>query len=407
MEEEICLAAIPEEHYRDYRYKVIFDAYKWDPQVGDEDTIARQVVLLGRETASQLEAFAEALSEETIAVEEALVKRPELAKNLGFSTKIQSTLSRLDNYEREKHVRLMRFDFHPTETGWAVSEVNSDVPGGLAEASILPKIAGRYFDGYEPGKSVSDALLSSFSAKSRAGGRVAFVHATSYSDDQQVMRFLSDCFDEAGFEAFLAAPDHIRWRDKKAFSILDSREGELDGIVRFFPLEWLTNLPRGSDWPGYYDCETCSCNHPIAIFAQSKRLPLVWDELDLKLDTWKDLLPETVDPRTKGLNGDWIFKPALGRVGEGISIKEAMDEKEYRRIIKAVKRHPKDWLAQKKFSSKPIKAPDGTDYHPCVGVFTVDGKCAGFYGRISKYPRIDAKAKDIPLLVFKGGKADV
>ena len=35
----------------------------------------------------------------------------------------------------------------------------------------------------------------------------------------------------------------------------------------------------------------------------------------------------------------------------------------------------------------------------CIGVFTVDGKMAGFYGRVSPYPRIDANARDIPILV--------
>ena len=34
----------------------------------------------------------------------------------------------------------MRYDFHPTiEGNWAVSEVNSDVPGGFAESSLMPK----------------------------------------------------------------------------------------------------------------------------------------------------------------------------------------------------------------------------------------------------------------------------
>ena len=37
----------------------------------------------------------------------------------------------------------MRFDFHPTIAGWAVSEVNSDVPGGYNEATLLPVLFGR------------------------------------------------------------------------------------------------------------------------------------------------------------------------------------------------------------------------------------------------------------------------
>ena len=395
------LRSIPAQHYSDYRYEVIFGAYKWDPQVGDQDTIARHTLLLDRNTAAELEKLAEALAAETCAMEEALLHKSQLAKKLGFPKKIERKLPLLSGYEPERHVRLMRFDFHPTPGGWAVSEVNSDVPGGLAEASVLPHFASPFFPDCEPGKNIADALFSAFTEKVGEQGRIAFVHATSYSDDQQVMRFLSDHFSQRGFHTQLAAPDHLRWNGKKAASILEGEEGELDGIVRFFPLEWLTNLPRSFDWAGYYQTETVSCNHPAAIYAQSKRLPLVWDELGVDIPTWKKLLPETCDPCTKGLTPDFIFKPALGRVGEGISIREAISSKEFEAINKAARRSPLDWLAQRRFESVPLLAEDGTAYHLCIGVFTVDGKSAGFYGRISPYPRIDANAKDIPLLVAK------
>ena len=98
---------------------------------------------------------------------------------------------------------------------------------------------------------------------------------------------------------------------------------------------------------------------------------------------------------------DWIYKPALGRVGEGISIKGAITEKERLRIVKAARRDPGNWLAQRKFNSRPLTDVNGEVFHLCVGVFTVNGKSAGLYGRISPYPRIDDRAKDIPLLVSK------
>jgi glutathionylspermidine synthase len=141
----------------------------------------------------------------------------------------------------------------------------------------------------------------------------------------------------------------------------------------------------------------------VAILTQSKRLPLVWDELGVDIPAWKQLLPETRDPRHIDPKEDgWIYKPALGRVGEGISIMEAITEKERKIIKKAVKRSPGSWVAQRRFTSKPLTDIQGEAYHLCVGVFTVDGKSAGFYGRISPYPRIDDRAKDIPILVWKG-----
>ncbi|MCL1875407.1 MAG: glutathionylspermidine synthase family protein [Synergistaceae bacterium] len=397
------LASIPDDKYSDYRYDVIFKAYKWDPQVGDHNTVARHVVLMPRETAEQLGTWAEQLSMETMLMEEALINKFSLplAKELRLPKDICKALCRL-TYDRNRNVRLLRFDFHPAETGWAISEVNSDVPGGLAEAAVLPAIACKYFDRYVPYENVGARLYEAFRPKIKEGGAIALVHATSYSDDRQVMQFLSDYFNARGINTLFAAPDHIRWADKKAVSILAGREGEIDGIIRFFPLEWLGNLPKRSGWQGYYDCETASCNHPIAIFAQSKRLPLIWDNLGLDISAWKQLLPETKHPKSVSPNDDeWIYKPALGRVGEGISIKEAIKEKELKQIRRSVRWHPGSWVAQRRFKSLPLRAEDNESYHLCIGVFTVDGKMAGFYGRISPYPRIDANARDIPILVSK------
>ncbi|HOQ01101.1 MAG TPA: glutathionylspermidine synthase family protein [Acetivibrio clariflavus] len=404
MNHPIKLASIPNEEYSEYRYNVIFKAYKWDPQVGDHNTIAKHVVLMDQETVRQLETWAEQLSAETMLMEEAFLQKPELANQLGLPRKILKELKRLSSYDRSQNVRLMRFDFHPTTEGWAVSEVNSDVPGGLAEASVLPKIACSFFNGYEPRKHVGESILQAFSQRIRQDGIIALVHATSYSDDRQVMEFLSDCIKAHGYNTVFAAPDHIVWKDNKGICIIEGKEGPIDGIIRFFPLEWFINLPRRSNWKGYFDCLTTSCNHPVAIFTQSKRLPLVWDKLGVDVSTWKKLLPETRDPKSvKPQDNDWIYKPALGRVGEDISIKGAIPEKELLKIEKAARRNSGDWVAQRKFTSKPLTDEKGETFHLCVGVFTVNGKSAGFYGRISPYPRIDDRAKDIPLLVSKGG----
>jgi hypothetical protein len=48
----------------------------------------------------------------------------------------------MQNYDINQNIRLMRFDFHPSIDGnWVVTEVNSDVPGGFAEASLMPQLA--------------------------------------------------------------------------------------------------------------------------------------------------------------------------------------------------------------------------------------------------------------------------
>jgi hypothetical protein len=127
-----------------------------------------------------------------------------------------------------------------------------------------------------------------------------------------------------------------------------------------------------------------------------------------------------------------VLKPALGRVGERILIEEAISQRERRKIERSARWFPGSWIAQRRFASVPLNpeytiGPPGAvrrdechellqsgepplsrdesgKYHVCIGVFTVDGRCAGFYGRISPYARIDHRAVDIPVLVAKEGE---
>ena len=101
------------------------------------------------------------------------------------------------------------------------------------------------------------------------------------------------------------------------------------------------------------------------------------------------------------LKDGYIYKPVYGRVGEKISIKEACKDDEYEKILKDVKKHPKQYLIQKKFESNPLETEDGKKYHVCIGSYTIEGEHAGYYARMSQYPRIDSYAEDIPVLIEK------
>ena len=402
------LVSIPKDKYDEYRIDLMFDAYKWDPQFFDSNTIAKQALVITDEEHKELERLTEQLDEETRKAEDLLNKNLKLAKPLALPKKIYKELKKMKNYDPDKHIRLMRYDFHPTIEGkWAVSEVNSDVPGGFAESSIMPQMAidvlneKRYWY-----KNFGDILTNAIIKKVKAKGTIMLVHCTSYSDDRQVMQFLGDKLKQLGFRIIYAAADHLRFKNQEAFSILDGNEGKVDAIIRFTPLEWLIDI-KPKHWEGYFDTITPSCNHPIAIFAQTKRFPLVWDQLEkqgIRLSTWRQLLPETVEVKNAKHKNDYIFKPACGRVGEKISIKEACKEDEYRKIMADVKKHPKKYLAQKKFNSKPLISEEGESFHVCLGSYSVEGKHAGYYARISKLPRIDSYAADIPVLIEKGKK---
>lgn len=398
------LISIPKNKYEEYRLNAIFDCYKWDPQFLDNNTLAKYVLVLKESEYKKLATLTEQLDVETIKAEEFLNQNLKLSKKLELPKKIYNELKKMKNYDSKKHIRLMRYDFHPTiDQGWMISEVNSDVPGGFAEASLLPLLAIKTLNLNNNYYSINfgEILANSISKKVKKNGTIMFVHCTSYSDDRQVMQYIGDLMESYGFKSIYGACDHLKFINKEAFSILDGYEMKVDGIFRFTPLEWLKDV-KPKTWSGYFDTITPSCNHPIAIFAQTKRFPLIWDILEnnnICLDNWKKLLPETVEvKKAKGKDG-YIYKPACGRVGEKISIKEACDDDEYNDILKDIKKHPKNYLAQKKFNSKPLKSSDGKYFHICLGSYTVDGKHAGFYARISEKPRIDSNAADIPVII--------
>lgn len=400
------LIPIPKEKYDEYKLTLMFDCYKWDPQYLDQNTVAPYALVITQEEHKELVQYIEKLDRETKAAEEYLNQHQELIKPLALPKRIRRELHKITNYDPDKHVRLKRYDFHPTIEGkWAVSEVNSDVPGGYAEGSFMPKLALDTIG--EEDKylcmNFGENLVAAISSKVRAGGRIMLVHCTSYSDDRQVMQFLGDRLKEKGFQVLYGAADHVKFENGKAYSTLDGNEGELDMVYRYTPLEWMIEMRR-KYYKDYYGSTVPTCNHPIAIYAQTKRFPLVWDELEkhgISMSTWRELLPETLEVKdAKGKEG-YIYKPACGRVGDGISIKEACVDDEYKKILKDVKWHPKKYLAQKKFIAKPLETEDGEQFHVCLGCYTVDGTHAGYYARISKSLRIDSNAADTPVLIEK------
>ena len=402
------LVTIPKDKYDNYRLDVIFNGYKHDPQYMDNNTISKHILVITEKEHMEITRLTEQLEKETIQAEQTLNNNLKLTKPLNLPRHARKELHRMKNYDASKHIRLMRYDFHPTiDDRWAISEVNSDTPGGFAEASLMPKIATALFKNKNFWyKNFSDIMIKAVTDKIKTGGKIMFVHCTSYSDDRQVMQFLGDKLKSLGYDIIYAAADHLTFENNKAISILDNNQGKVDLIFRFTPLEWLTYI-KPKRWQGYFYTTTPSCNHPIAIFAQTKRFPLVWKELEklgVNLSTWQKLLPETLEVKKAKRKEGFIYKPACGRVGEGITIKEACKDDEYEKIIKDIKKHPKRYVAQKKFTSHPLTSSEGEQFHICLGSYSIDSKSAGYYARISKTPRIDSNSADIPVLIERSNK---
>ena len=399
------LIKIPEDRYYDYKIQAMFDCYKWDPQFCDNNTLSKYVLILSKEENEELVKLTQNLDKETIIAEEYLNKNIKIAKKLSLPKKILEQIPSMQNYDKTQNIRLMRYDFHPSINGnWVVTEVNSDCPGGFAESSLLPNLAREFID--MPNleyNSFGERMVEAINKKLNKKGTIMMIHCTCFSDDRQVMQYMGDRLKKEGYNIIYGAADHINFKNKKAYCILENNQTSIDLIFRFTPLEWLIQMkPRR--WDGYFSSLTKSCNHPISIYAQSKRFPFVWDDLEkagINMKTWRSLLPETFEVKNTILKDGYIYKPVYGRVGEKISIKEACKDDEYEKILKDVKKHPKQYLIQKKFESNPLKTKDGKQYHICIGSYTIEGEHAGYYARMSQYPRIDSYAEDIPVLIEK------
>ena len=391
---------LPPEVAASVRRRAIFECCKWDPQVEDVSTIADVPIVLKAEEWRQLTSLAEALALEVVAAEEELRERVELHVELGLPRPVLKALGRA-NQGATCGARLTRFDFHHTRDGWRISEANTDVPGGLNEASGLPRLIAPSLPGTRAAGDVAAAYADGVLATLSPHPHVALVHATAYSDDRQVMTYLARALQQCGAQTTLASPSHLRWQQGRAAIAADWVAGPIDAVVRFYPGEWMSNLPRACGWTSYFGGTATPVSNPAtALLTQSKRFPLVWDRLRARLPTWRLLLPETHDPRdVPWERGDeWVLKPALGRVGEDVGIAGVTGPKDWKRIARDVVRHSSHWIAQRRFEATPLDVA-GRSQYPGIGVYTVNGRVAGAYGRIAERPLIDARARDAAVLI--------
>ncbi|MCI0363880.1 MAG: glutathionylspermidine synthase family protein [Phycisphaerales bacterium] len=395
-------SAIPEAAFATVRRKAIFECCKWDVQVEDTATLCPFPLVLRREAWDELLALAERLAAETLEAERELLRRPQNQEQLGLPKPILKALRKLACAEEPRGgARIMRFDFHWTMEGWRVSEVNSDVPGGLNEASGFSRLMAAQTIGasleLDPAAEYADAL----SRHLRENDLIGLVHATAYSDDRQVMEFLARALLERGLRTRLMSPEHVQWHSGVAYVGDPDLVERLALIVRFFPAEWLPELPRRTGWQHFFaGSQTTLSNPATALLTQSKRFPLSWNSLNTDVPTWRRLLPETCDPRHVDWRDDsrWVLKPALGRVGDGIGLRGVTPAKQWEQIRRAVRRHPAHWVAQRRFD--PVRVVVGAEgFFPCIGIYTIDGRAAGAYGRIATNGLIDFRARDIAVLV--------
>jgi glutathionylspermidine synthase len=394
-----CGSLISRASYATIRRRMVLEFCKWDPQVEDVSTLCPYPLLLLQEAWNQLIHWSEQLADETLSLEAELLQRPDLLRQLGLPRRVRKLLSQSDVQPSASVARLMRFDFHWTTEGWKISEVNSDVPGGFIESSAFTQLMEQVTDSTmspgDPAGVYADAIA-------RAGIKsVGLIHATAYSDDRQVMTYLAERFRQRNVDAALGSPTDVFWAEGRAMLRCGSQVQNLDAVVRFFPGEWLPNLKQRRIWePFFLGARTPISNPATALVSQSKRLPIVWDQLRTSVQTWKSLLPETVDPRRVSWKRDdrWVLKPALGRVGELVGLHGVTSGKEWQAIRRGATWWPEHWVAQERFHMQPLQGPSGSVY-PVIGVYTVNRKVAGIYARLASQPLINHLAQDVAVLI--------
>jgi hypothetical protein len=400
--------AVDARRFGEIRRTAIFECCKWDPQVEDVCALSPQPLVLTAEAWVELVELAERLARETFEAEREILRLKSCWRELGLPWALRRRLGDPAIVEGlARHFRFIRFDFHYTPEGWRISEANGDVPGGFNEASGFTRLIASHYGRVTMPGDPAQALVAAIQSATGAGGMVALVYATAFTDDRQVMVYLARRLEAVGLKPVLVSPEHLRWENGKPFLATDWSEAPVDFIFRFFPTEWLPELPRRSGWWNLLGGSRVPlCNPGSAIVTQSKRFPLVWEQLVSDLPAWKSLLPRTCDPRRVdgSLRGPAVLKSAFGRVGDMIQIAGVTPEKEARLIERAVRKHPQGWIAQERFDAVPFRTATG-DVYPCIGVYTLNGQVIGAYGRIARRPLIDHLAQDAAVLIAEPGFA--
>jgi glutathionylspermidine synthase len=260
---------------REIRLRLVLDHCKWDPQVGDQNTLPPYALVMDRSAWLDLAAHTEALARELADVEQVLGERRDFDDVLGVPRALCDMI-RGPLAPTPTLARVVRFDFHPTRTGWALSEINADVPGGFTEASYLPRLVGEAL-GLEASGNPTRAFVDAMVSRVGEGEAVGLICAPGFMEDAQVVAFLARELEARERRATLGNATTLTWTNGHA----RSRGAAIAGIVRFYQAEWIAEMREARDLvPLFRGGKTPVTNPAGATIAESKRLPLVLESLN-------------------------------------------------------------------------------------------------------------------------------
>jgi glutathionylspermidine synthase len=389
------------ERWKTYRAQLIAESLKHDIPPADYYLPADFPLILDRKEWLSLAKAAEKLTAEVLAAERELIGRIDLHARLGLPASIRQVLQRWDaDCMPSNAARYMRFDFHLTPEGWRISEVNADTLGGFNVASLFTELMAPHYAEYaappNPVKAHAEAVRRVVDLKAL----VAIVRRTVHARDCEA-KYLAAELRSKGLGAVIVSPGEVRWKSNRAHIVHAGANQQAGLLIRFLDAEWLPKLRPGSTWKEWFSGSWTPMSNPgTSILIQSKRFPLVWNELRTPVPTWRAMIPETICPSESAstAGADWVLKPVFGRVGTGVMIRGISSGRGYQLVEREAKRNPNSWVAQRRFEMMPLLTPRGIR-HVCLGIFTVDGKAAGAYGRLSKTALVDRNAQDIAVLL--------
>ena len=390
---------LPPGALRDIERTLQLRHFKWDTQVGDTRVLSPQALLMNRNIWADLCARAEEGARELFALEQVVAADAGLQRLIGVPRALRKLAV---PGERPDPLRTLRFDFHPTASGWSLSEVNTDVPGGFGEASALTAL----FAPYQRDAVAPPSPLTAWGAAVAAevsAGHAALLHAPGHLEDQQVVLTLGRELHRHGFVPhFVQTPAALRWRNGEA-SLRRGAQVPLGLVVRFYQAEWLARLPRRSGWRELFRRQerTRVLNPPEAVFSESKRLPRCFGAGGTGCTALRALFPECREPgavRTEE-RAEWVLKAAYSNTGDEVHVGAELSPSIWQQRLRDAQRNPAGWIAQRRFETLALPFARGP-VRPCVGVFVVGSRAAGAYTRLSATQVTDAHALEAPLFIL-------
>ena len=393
--------SLPSDIFSTIRRRMILDYCKWDPQVGDESVLLEQPLILGVDDWTYLATSAEKMAEEINSAEAELLAQPRLMAQLAMPASLLRVLRPGDSSNALPTVRTLRFDFHPTLEGWQTSEVNSDVPGGFAEASYFTAMMAVHYPGTRPAGDPLQAWTTAMTKSPASTSEVAILYAPGYMEDQQIATLLGSALTHEGCAVhFAQSPGELRWRDGRACFYGMRSAAPLGAIVRFYQAEWLAKLPRRAGWHHLFSkSRTMVANPGYAVLSESKRWPLIWKHLSSPTDTLQSMFPECREPNAVDSDEEnWVFKAAYSNTGDDVIMPSSIDAATWKKQRKLILRRPDRWVAQRRFTTTRISA-DSAEFSPCIGVYTINGRAEGAYVRLARGSIVDYRACEAALLI--------